>query len=149
MNKNKLGLIQSFLLIISSIMTPILIAVIGWYIQHSISERSLEKDYMAIAVSVLNNPNTKENINLRSWAVDFISKKSPLQMNDAAKSELKNNLIIVSRVEIPPNISQPCQELPKLENNKGADILPYILELHSQYKDCAARHKALVKAWPK
>ncbi|HFC8542737.1 TPA: hypothetical protein ACFP4Q_000851 [Neisseria weaveri] len=49
----------------------------------------------------------------------------------------------------PADIAQPCPTISHLSDGTGADILPYILELHSQYKDCAARHKALVKAWPK
>ena len=49
----------------------------------------------------------------------------------------------------PADLAAYCPALPELQGKTGADVLPYILELHNMYKDCAFKHAWLVDAWPK
>ncbi|OSI06635.1 hypothetical protein BWD08_11220 [Neisseria animaloris] len=46
----------------------------------------------------------------------------------------------------PADIAQPCPKITHLSGDTGVDILPYILQLHTQYKDCASWHKASANA---
>ena len=51
--------------IFSTIATPIVIAIVGWWIQSSISQDGLKKDYVQIAINILNSPESNKNVELR------------------------------------------------------------------------------------
>ncbi|OSI16511.1 hypothetical protein BWD09_07025 [Neisseria dentiae] len=62
----------------------------------------------------------------------------------------KSSTILPTAINPPPaDLAQPCQKIPKLQGKTGGEVLPYILSLHSIYKDCSEKQAGLVKAWPK
>ncbi|HFC8533023.1 TPA: hypothetical protein ACFRHF_001771 [Neisseria lactamica] len=52
----------------------------------------------------------------------------------------------LTAIKPPADLVQPCPKLPKLSGNTGADVLPWSLAVVGMYKDCKARHGALVRA---
>jgi hypothetical protein len=54
------------------------------------------------------------------------------------------------QVRLPASLTQPCEPLPKLEVEPGADLRPAILENRVEseraHAECAARHQAVVDA---
>ena len=58
---------ESFSKVLSAIAIPIVIAVGGWWIQNSITKQSISKDYVALAIGVLEKPKTDVDQSLRDW----------------------------------------------------------------------------------
>ena len=47
---------------------------------------------------------------------------------------------------IPANLREPCPELQIINSGQGKDILLWSVDTVAKYKDCKARHGAIVKA---
>ncbi|WP_304335341.1 hypothetical protein [Conchiformibius steedae] len=47
----------------------------------------------------------------------------------------------------PPDLAQPCPPLPPLTDGKAGAVLLWAADVVSLYKDCRAKHSALVQAW--
>ena len=82
--------IWDILQVISALLIPIVIGVATYRIQKSIAkqsarvqksvaEQSVAKDYVGMAVSILEKPNDDERSALRDWAVELLNEKSPLK----------------------------------------------------------------------
>ncbi len=102
---------------------PIIIGLIGWQIQASISEQGIKKDYVQIAVGVLSDKNNNNDPELRKWAVNVISRYSPVPFT----KELENKIIVgqtlfefasVVRPKPPKELMEPPLTMldPKNEN---------------------------------
>lgn len=59
-----------------SIATPILIAIVGYWIQRTIATKSNEVANVGIAVSILKDPETASDRKLRLWALDLLERNS-------------------------------------------------------------------------
>ena len=72
---------------------PIAIGFGSYWIHQSISKESLAKDYVGIAVSILEKPNDKEHDALRDWAVDLLTKESKpiLELKLQQQEELRSS----------------------------------------------------------
>lgn len=75
--------------IISAIAIPIVIAIGGWWIQNSITKQSISKDYVALAISVLEKPKGEIDQSLRDWAVDLLDEYAPNKFPAETVSRLK------------------------------------------------------------
>ena len=54
--------------------------------------------------------------------------------------------LIVSSPTIPANLKTPCPELQEIESGQGKDITLWLVEFISKYRDCRAKHSAVIKA---
>jgi hypothetical protein len=59
---------------------PAVIAIGGWYIQNTATHQSISKDYVTLAISILEKPKSKEDSGLRDWAVDLLSDNAPTKL---------------------------------------------------------------------
>jgi WD40 repeat protein len=75
--------------IISAIAIPVVIAIGGWWIQNSITKQSISKDYVALAISVLEKPKGDIDQSLRDWAVDLLDEYAPSKFPAETVSRLK------------------------------------------------------------
>lgn len=82
--------IRLWLRTIGTLLLPIAIAWAGWEIQSEISESSLKKDYVAIAVGVLSSTDEKQDRALRKWAVEVLEKNSPVGFSTEVKGSLED-----------------------------------------------------------
>ena len=80
--------------IISSAAIPIAIALGGWLIQAAISDAGLKKDYVQMALSVQKEVPTKENEQLREWAISIIEKNAPVPIPSKLKGQLASMRLI-------------------------------------------------------
>lgn len=48
----------------------------------------------------------------------------------------------------PADLAQPCADLPPLADGSAKTVALWIVDAAAQYRDCAARHVGLVRAWP-
>lgn len=70
---------------LSIIAIPIVLAVGGWVIQHAVSEQSVNKDYVQLAVSILKE---SDDPKLREWAVQLLNDKSSVKFDGAVAQQL-------------------------------------------------------------
>ncbi len=78
--------------IIALIAIPVVLAGIGYFVQKSIADIGLKKDYIQLALSVLNQEPTGNNTQLRKWAISVLDQNSPVPLPAALKEELTNTL---------------------------------------------------------
>ncbi len=70
---------------------PVGLAVGGWVLQRTIQKQSLRKEYVALAISILREPdNDKVGNELRAWAVDLLNLNSDVKFDDETTKLLKN-----------------------------------------------------------
>lgn len=74
--------------ITSALAIPIVLAVIGYLVQSSLADAGLKKDYVQMALTVLREQPTKENAELRQWAISVLDKNSPVPIPKQLKSQL-------------------------------------------------------------
>lgn len=76
--------------LLSLIVIPIVLFVVGQNIEQAISEREVKAKYIEIAVSILNqkpNPKTEE---LRNWALEIVQEYSEIKLSKEALATLKS-----------------------------------------------------------
>ncbi|MBA6263919.1 hypothetical protein [Colwellia sp. Bg11-12] len=76
--------------IFSVALVPVAIAYSGSIIQSAIAEKNLEKDYVAISVSILTSPNKKIDEDLRGWAVEILNMHAPISLPAKSQELLKS-----------------------------------------------------------
>lgn len=93
MKKYKLDIWLKITQMVSMLLIPLVIAFIGWRVQKSISDSNTQKDYIAIAVNILNDPMRVNEPDLKKWATNIIVKYSPIEFTPEAKSQLSPDMI--------------------------------------------------------
>ncbi|MCG7375235.1 hypothetical protein MHL40_21530 [Pseudomonas luteola] len=103
---NGLAKVQAYANIFASVMVPILIAVFGWLIQVKQSEEGAKKDYVQMALSILNNKDRAEDEELRQWAIKVLDETAPVPFTKGLKDGLaKGDLVIIPSVyRMPPAV---------------------------------------------
>lgn len=89
---------------------PVVLAIGGWWIQNALSERSVNKDYVALAVSILSKSDKEVDEGLRSWAVDLLNANSPVKFDPKVSQKLSSGEITLPAVS---STFQPITELPE------------------------------------
>lgn len=108
-----LSRVQAWATICAAVVIPLVVAFFGWQIQSRLSDDSLKKDYVRMAIEILANPQTKDNESLRMWATQILEKNSPVPFTTAVRDDfLKGGLVYVP--VIPPSLlKSPLMEGPK------------------------------------
>lgn len=85
--------------ILSLVAIPVVLAVFGWIIQNRLSERNVSQEYVKLAVSVLEKPeSSKVPAGLRDWAVDLLNQNSPTKFSAETMRQLKTGEINLASV---------------------------------------------------
>lgn len=58
----------------------------------------------------------------------------------------KSSTVPLQRIELPPDLAQPCPDLPQLADGRGETVLKWAAQAVRLYRDCQARHGAVVGA---
>lgn len=74
--------------IASALAIPVVLALIGYFVQSSLADAGLKKDYVQMALGVLKDQPTKENEQLRQWAIAVLDKNSPVAIPSTLKAQL-------------------------------------------------------------
>lgn len=76
---------------------PVVIAIGGWLIQRQLQDQSIRRDYVQLAVSILQNPDpSKVPPEIRDWAVELLNENSPTKLNAEAVANLKSGKATLS-----------------------------------------------------
>jgi hypothetical protein len=102
---------QSIASITAAIAIPLILAIFGFLVQNQISSDSLKKDYVEMAINILEeNPSMQEK-ELRIWAATIIEKYSPIPFNQKVKSSLEQGLIKLFFPDAPKSCMVPANEI--------------------------------------
>jgi WD40 repeat protein len=88
--------LESISKILAAIAIPIGLAIGGWYIQNQLSKQAVSKDYVALAVSILQKPKVDTDSDIRSWAVDLLNENSPTKFSPQTVQRLKSGALDLS-----------------------------------------------------
>jgi hypothetical protein len=85
---------ESFSRIFAAIGIPVVLAVGGWLIQTTLAKQSVSKDYVTLALDILENKQGNDEARntrgLRTWAVDLLNDASPVKMDSYTADQLIN-----------------------------------------------------------
>jgi len=90
-------LLERLAKLFSLVAIPVVVAFVGWVIQNQLTEKSLGRDYVQLAVSILKEQ--KIDPALRSWAVDLLNDNAPTKFTPAVLRQLK-----AGEVTLPPTL---------------------------------------------
>lgn len=82
--------------IAAAVLIPVILGYYGSKINQSISQRSLEKDYVAVALEILTKPTEKTHPGLRAWAATIFAQYSPVRFDAATLAELASGDVLPS-----------------------------------------------------
>lgn len=86
--ETKLDRLYKMAQIIALLAMPVVVGLIGWWTQKSITETAARKDYVQLAIGLLKEPASSENAPLRKWATDMTREFSPVPFSDEATVQL-------------------------------------------------------------
>jgi len=109
MTSTRLQNAQAIAAIFAAIAVPVVVALVGWWIQTSISQQSVRKDYVQMAIAILSNPQSSEDKALRQWAIAMLDQNSPVPFSEDARSELAFGSIFIQ-----PKVFRPILETPMM-----------------------------------
>ena len=72
--------------IISLVALPIVVAVVGWWMQNSLAQRTADQEYVKLAVTIINDPESHEA--MKEWAVNLLDDKSPTDFTPQMRASL-------------------------------------------------------------
>lgn len=128
--------------IFALIVMPIVVAVVGWITQKSLTDTSTSKDYVQMALQVLREPRRPDDGDIRKWANEVIGKNSPIPFSSKAGEQLSTSAIGMLRSHpllkpamekrekcpsinlkaIPRKQLQAVEKLQQLCNKNGTDL---------------------------
>ncbi|MBV8938967.1 MAG: hypothetical protein JO089_03910 [Alphaproteobacteria bacterium] len=103
--------LQAIASIASSIAVPVIIAILGWWLQAGISKQGIEKDYVQIASNILKEPpsSDEDNEELRIWAIAVLDKYAPIPFSASLRRKLQDGKFLMSETigNVPYNFMEP------------------------------------------
>lgn len=80
--------------ILSILAIPVVLALVGYWVQASLQEQQIKRDYVSLAVSLLlpkKDGEKEASEELRAWAVQLLNNSSPVKLSEAQTVDLKRN----------------------------------------------------------
>jgi tetratricopeptide (TPR) repeat protein len=91
--------------ITSAVAVPLLLAFVGWIVQGSLATKTASKDYVQLAISILNQPQHADvDPALRTWAVQLLNANSPTEFSETVITKLKSGAVTLPVVEQSENM---------------------------------------------
>jgi len=108
---------------------PVVIAFGGWLIQRQLQDQTIRRDYVQLALSILQNPDpSKVPPEIREWAVDLLNENSPTKLNAQAIANLKSGKVTLSVFSFTPS-SALTPELQRNLETSFQNFKAYLVKL--------------------
>jgi hypothetical protein len=127
--------------ILSLIAVPIVLAVVGYFVQSSLAEQNVKKDYVQVAIGILQAPH-KPDEEIKQWAVKVLEKHSPVPFGPAIRDRLLTfdaTLYSNKRITAPAELLEPPLEYQSLPGER------FQAENANRFRLNAAKLEALQK----
>ena len=109
--------------ILSIAAIPVILGIGGWLVQNFQTARTLNKDYVYIAISILSDEEKFERENLREWAVALLEKTSPSPLPKKLAADLRSGLAQVKLPRLPVGVGAPT--LPLMSTSDATQMIAY------------------------
>jgi len=116
----KLERIESIAKIASLIIIPFVVALTGWWVQSSVAEAGIKKDYVAMAMAILKEKNPDPQ--LVTWASEVIRQNSPTPLSNELQEKIIRSALNVSHAAALFNLPAPPPLF--MEKRKGVADFP-------------------------
>jgi hypothetical protein len=103
-----LARIESVARITSLLFIPIAIALTGWWVQSSVAEATIKKDYVAMAMGILKEGKTADP-EILTWAAEVVKANSPTPLSNDLRGKIVQASLAASQVSLPVRL--PPKEL--------------------------------------
>ena len=115
MATDRLETVKAYAMIFASVAVPILIAVFGWLAQTGASERGANKEYVQMALAILEDGESSPE--LRGWAASVMDNLSPVPLSGSLRRKLSSGDLALPqlRERIPEQFLAPPQEWREVE----------------------------------
>lgn len=90
---NKWDTVERIAKTISIAAIPLVLAAGGWIIQARLQEQTVRRDYVQLAVTILKEPATTENKEMRVWAADLLESTSPVRFTRGTLQNLREGTV--------------------------------------------------------
>ena len=88
---------------------PIVLATGGWIIQRRLQDQTLQRDYVQLAVTVLKEPASSQD--MKDWAVSLLAQNSPVPFAHQIQVDLSTGKIVLPPTfEVTPATVAPAAE---------------------------------------
>jgi hypothetical protein len=91
---------------LSIIAVPVVVAIVGWYLQDILSKRTVSQEYVSLAVSILKERDADPG--LRSWAVDLLNANASTQFSPEVSERLRSGSL---RLPVSVSLQRAMAEL--------------------------------------
>lgn len=138
LEQETLNKIQSIATILSSVAIPIVIAIVGWWVQSSVSNEGIKKDYVQMAIGILKDSDKQKDEEMRKWAVAVLDKNAPVPFSRDLREKLEKGSVFVSASfpEPPKLLMKPPVKLQPLPDKKPATIEDLLVTTAENYGRC-------------
>lgn len=113
MTSPRLQNVQALATIFAAIAVPVVVSLIGWQIQTSISKQSVRSAYVQIAAEVLSNAKSTDDKELRQWAVTLLDQNSPVPFTSSVRTGLVQGTIVIQTDVFRPMLATPMMSPPQ------------------------------------
>jgi len=102
-SQDTLAKLQSISAIVAAIAIPVVLAVVGYFIQDKIASEGLKRDYVQIAIGVLKEKKDKDNddVALRRWAIEVLDRNAPVRFSPDLKEILQKGIKVI-KIDLGP-----------------------------------------------
>ncbi|SRR5579871_1918907 len=84
--------------LLSAVAVPLVIAIIGFQVQHSISNAETKAKTLELAIQILQQPmGNPSQPGLRQWAIDTLEASSPVSLSEDARRELQSKPLLATQ----------------------------------------------------
>jgi hypothetical protein len=87
--KSRLDRAQQIVTTISIALTPLVVAGVTWFMQDSITEKTVARDYVSLAMTILQDDSKQSDPKMREWATDILKHYSPVKFGASLEERLR------------------------------------------------------------
>jgi len=137
--RDTLGKIQAVATIISTIAIPLVIAYFGWKVEEELSKQSVNKDYVEMALRILQENREEADKRLTRWATSIVDENSPMPLSTEARIKYEVGDLMIAQLAFPepPDILMEPPEPPIPLGTEGSVTMEELLiNVAGNYKVC-------------
>jgi hypothetical protein len=142
---DSLAKVQTYISIASAIAIPIVIALVGWWVQSSISSEGLKKDYVQMAIGILRDADKQKDVDLREWAVSVLEHHSPVPFGPGLRAKFFKGVFLPfgGFPAPPPQFMEPAEALLPLPTDTPVTNQVLLLNVIENYGRCSMNRAKL------
>ena len=107
----------------------------GYKVQTTIAQQGLNKDYVQVAVSILREPVTDKNRDLRGWALAVMDKTAPVPLSPELREGLASGSATFHSA-LAPLVTATCSGLPQQRTKTFGETTAALMDVIVRYQTC-------------